>query len=90
VTRLLRVSAVLTIVGLVFMVWSLLAPTPMPVILAMSIGQAAGTLAFGLYGYVVLADLRRDRRLRRESLQNIDAPEGKAAPEDKPEDKPPT
>lgn len=73
-TRLLRVSALLTIVGLAFMVWSLLAPTPMPVILAMSIGQAAGTLAFGLYGYVIIADLRRDRRMRRESLQSIDVP----------------
>ena len=71
-TRLLRISALLTIVGLALMVWSMLQPTPMPVILAMSLGQAAGTLAFGLYGYVVIADLRRDRRLRRESRQNLD------------------
>ena len=71
-TRLLRISVLLTIVGLALMVWSMLQPTPMPVILAMSLGQAAGTLAFGLYGYVVIADLRRDRRLRRESRQNLD------------------
>lgn len=76
-TRLLRVSALLTIVGLAFMVWSMLSPTPMPVILAMSVGQAAGTLAFGLYGYVILAELRRGRRLRRESLQDILPPKAK-------------
>jgi len=70
-TKLLRVSAVLTIIGLAFMVWSLVQPTPMPVILAMSVGQGAGSLAFGLYLYVIVVDLRRDRRRRRESLQNI-------------------
>lgn len=70
--KLLRISAILTIVGLAFMVWSLLAPTPMPVILAMSIGQLAGTAAFGLYLYVILVDLRRERRRkRRESQEQI-------------------
>jgi hypothetical protein len=77
-TGLLRISALLTIVGLAFMVWSLLQPTPMPVILAMSVGQAAGTLAFALYGYVIVADLRRDRRARRESLRNIPPPDDKS------------
>ena len=55
---LLRISAVLTLIGLGFMVWSILRPTPMPVILAMSVGQGFGTLAFALYGFVVLRDLR--------------------------------
>lgn len=69
--RLLRISAVLTIIGLAFMVWSMLAPTPMPVILAMTVGQGAGCLAFGLYLYVIVADLRRARRARRDSMRNI-------------------
>ena len=58
-TTLLRLSALLTLFGLVFMVWSLVMPTPMPVILAMSVGQGAGLLAFALYVYVVLRELRR-------------------------------
>jgi hypothetical protein len=58
-TTLLRLSVLLTLFGLVFMVWSLVMPTPMPVILAMSVGQGIGILAFGLYVFVVLRELRR-------------------------------
>ena len=72
-SKLLRVSAALTLIALALMVWSMLQPTPLPVMLAMSVGQALGTLAFALYGYVVIADLRRARRARRAS----------AAPEDR-------
>lgn len=70
-TKLLRVSALLTVIGLVFMVWSLLQPTPLPVLLAMSIGQAFGMLAFGIYLYVILVDIRRSRRARRDSKESI-------------------
>jgi hypothetical protein len=71
-SKLLRLSALLTILALVFMVWSLLQPTPLPVMLAMSVGQVIGTIAFGLYGYVILVDLRRERaRKRRESKDSI-------------------
>lgn len=62
---LLRVSAVLTLVALGLMVWSMMQPTPLPVMLAMTVGQALGTLAFALYGYVVIADVWRVRRARR-------------------------
>jgi hypothetical protein len=58
----LRVSAVLTMIGLAFMVWSILVPTPMPVMLAMSVGQGIGSLAFGIYLYIVVRDLRRTYR----------------------------
>jgi hypothetical protein len=71
--RLLRASAVLTLLELALMVWSMLQRTPLPVMLAMTVGQALGTLAFALYGYVVLADLLRIRRARRAA---------EAAPED--------
>jgi cbb3-type cytochrome oxidase subunit 3 len=63
-TRLLQISCVLTLVGLALMVWSMLAPTPMPVILAMSVGQLLGTVAFGMFGYVVLVDQLRKQRAK--------------------------
>jgi hypothetical protein len=70
-TTLLRISAVLTIIGLAMMVWSLLVPTPMPVMLAMSAGQGFGILAFLLYIIAIVIDLRRDRRARRDSQQDL-------------------
>ena len=73
-TRLLRWSAVLTLVALALMVWSMLAPTPMPVMIAMTVGQGLGTLAFALYGYVIVADLRAIRRARRAKHETSDTP----------------
>ena len=61
---LLRVSALLTLVGLGLMAWSMLQPTPLPVMLAMTVGQAIGTAAFGIYLYVVVRDVRRAWRDR--------------------------
>ncbi len=55
----LRIAAVLTLFGLALMVWSLLQPTPLPVMLAMTVGQAFGTTAFALYLLVVIRALRR-------------------------------
>ena len=63
-TTLLRAAAVLTLLGLALMVWSMLVPTPMPVMLAMSVGQAFGTLAFAAFGYVVLVDQLRKQRAK--------------------------
>ncbi len=57
----LRVSAVLTLLGLALMVWSIVAPTPLPVMLAMTLGQLFGTVAFGIYLVVVVRDIRRAR-----------------------------
>lgn len=68
---LLRISGVLTLIGLALMAWSMLEPTPLPVMLAMTVGQAVGTSAFALYLFVVIRDLRRDRRARRDSMQNL-------------------
>jgi hypothetical protein len=64
--QVLRVAAMLAFVGLVFMVWSLVDQTVLPVMLAMTIGQGLGTLSFLLYLIVVIADLRRVRVLRDE------------------------
>lgn len=71
-STLLRISAVLTIVGLAFMVWSMVDPTPWPVLLAMSVGQALGTLAFLLYGIAILQDVLRIRRAR--AAQAVEPP----------------
>lgn len=72
-TTLVRISAAFTIVGLAFMVWSLLVPTPLPVMLAMSVGQAFGTAAFLLYLVAIVIDLRRERRAKRESQQELES-----------------
>jgi hypothetical protein len=56
---LLRWAAVFTLVGLALMVWSLLQLTPLPVMLAMTVGQAFGMTAFGMYLAVVIRDLRK-------------------------------
>ncbi len=70
-SSLVRGAAVLTLLALASMVWSMLDPTPLPVMLAMSLGQALGTLAFALYGLAIYKDLRRIRRERRESSQQL-------------------
>jgi hypothetical protein len=61
----LRISGVLTLVGLALMLWSMVEPTPLPVMLAMTVGQGIGSLAFALYLFVVVRDLRRAMRERR-------------------------
>jgi hypothetical protein len=74
----LRISAGLTLVALALMVWSLLEPTPLPVMVAMSVGQGLGTIAFGIFGWVVFKDLTRARAERKSldriSLVNIELP----------------
>jgi multidrug transporter EmrE-like cation transporter len=55
-------AAFMTLIGLALMVWSMAQPTPMPVILAMSVGQGLGILAFLLFGIVVLVDQLHKQR----------------------------
>lgn len=74
---LLVTAALLTLVGLALMVWSLAQPTPMPVILAMSLGQGVGILAFVLFGAVVLVD--QLRKQREAALQELARSNGVAA-----------
>ena len=65
--KLLYASAVLTLFALALMVWSLLQPTPLPVMVAMSLGQALGTSAFAAYIYIVVRDILRVRRAKRDT-----------------------
>lgn len=55
----LRISGVLTLIGLALMAWSMLQPTWMPVMIAMSVGQLVGTSAFAIFLVVIVGDLRR-------------------------------
>jgi hypothetical protein len=57
----LRGSAVITLVAVALMVWSLIQPTPLPIMLAMTGGMGLGTLAFGLFLFVVMRDVRKGR-----------------------------
>lgn len=56
--KVLRIACVCALVGLALMVWSVLDPSPMPVILGLSVGQGVGTLSFLLFLVVVAMDLR--------------------------------
>ena len=55
----LTVSCSSALLALALMVWSVLDPRPLPVVVAMSVGQAIGTLSLLLYLVVVSFDLRR-------------------------------
>ena len=61
--KLVRVAAVLALIGLALFVWSVLDPRPVPVVVGMSVGQGIGTLSFLLYLLAVYLDLRRARVL---------------------------
>lgn len=61
--RLLRVASVLALVALPLMVWSLFDPTVWPVLVALSLGQALGTLSFLMFLVVVGRDLHLQRSL---------------------------
>jgi hypothetical protein len=60
--RILRVAAFLALVGLGFMMWSLVDPRPAPVLVGLSLGQAIGTLSFAIYAVVAISDIRRRMR----------------------------
>jgi hypothetical protein len=54
-------ACVLALLALGLMIWSLFDPRPIPVIVAMSIGQVLGTLSLLAFVYVVAADWRSGR-----------------------------
>lgn len=60
---LLRLSSALTLIGLGLMSWSVFDPTPVPVMVALSLGQVIGTIGFAMYLLVVLLDLKRAKVL---------------------------
>jgi hypothetical protein len=58
VERAVRWSCVLALAALGLIVVSLLHPSPLAVVGAMSVGQVIGTLSLSLFVYAVLIDLR--------------------------------
>lgn len=58
--HLLDAACVFGLVALGLIVWSVVDPRPVPVILAMSVGQAIGTLSFLAFIWLVIDDARRD------------------------------
>jgi hypothetical protein len=59
--RVLRGACLLALAALGLMTWSLFDPRPIPVILAMSLGQLLGTLSLLAFVICVVADVRRRR-----------------------------
>jgi hypothetical protein len=75
IERLLVLASCVGLAALVLMVWSVFDPRPMPVMVAMSIGQALGTASLGLYVVAVALDLRRARVLDRAARASEPPPE---------------
>lgn len=59
VRRLTRLAVVLALIGLGIMTYSIVVPRPVPIILAMSVGQLIGVLAFFFYVLAVIVDMLR-------------------------------
>lgn len=51
---LVKSASLLTLLSLALMVWSVLDRTPLPVMVAMSVGQGLGTMALLLYATAVV------------------------------------
>lgn len=62
---LVRAAAILALVALPLMVWSILDPTVWPVLVALSVGQGIGTLSFVLFLVAVVRDLGVKQRIEK-------------------------
>ena len=62
--KLIPAACILALVALALMIWSLFDPRPIPVILAMSLGQVLGTFSLGAFIAAVVADVRAARAAR--------------------------
>lgn len=62
--RLMRVGAVLALIALPLLVWSVFDPTVWPLMGALTLGQGLGTVSFLLYLVVVIRDLDLVNRLK--------------------------
>ena len=56
--RVMTWACVLALFALGLIVWSLVDPRPIPVVVAMSVGQLIGTLSFAAFLVVVVTDVR--------------------------------
>lgn len=56
--KVLMVACVLALLGLALIAYSVVVPSPLPVILGLSVGQGIGTLSFLIFLVVVAVELR--------------------------------
>jgi hypothetical protein len=61
VERLVRVACMFGLLAMALMAWSVLDPTPFPVMVAMSVGQVIGTLSLVCYIAAVFLHNRNQR-----------------------------
>ncbi len=80
VRELIRIACVLSLIGLAIMSYSILSPRPLPVILAMSVGQGIGGAGFACYLLAVVLDAAR-RRHDRLSLPPVTLADRDSRPE---------
>ena len=57
--RALRVAAMAGLVSLALMAWGVVDPHPISLVIAMSVGQGIGSLAFAVFCAVAVNDLRK-------------------------------
>jgi hypothetical protein len=72
--KLVTISCVMALIALPLMLWSLVDPRPMPIIVAMSVGQVIGTLSLALYVVAIVLDLRAARVLSKADPPAPDPP----------------
>ena len=72
--RLLRAAALMALAALVLMAWGVFDPRPIALVIAMSVGQALGTLSLAGFLFVVVLDIRRARLFSREATRFSGAP----------------
>jgi hypothetical protein len=72
--RALRWASLFGIASLVLMIWGVIDPNPIALVIAMSAGQALGTLAFAVFLLVVINDLRNARVFSRDASRPSSAP----------------
>lgn len=58
ISRLVLISAILTLISLFLMVVSILFPNPLLLVMAMSLGQLFGTSSLALYLLAIVLDLQ--------------------------------
>lgn len=71
--RTVHLACVIGLVALLLMAWSVLAPSPLAVVVGMSLGHGLGVLAALLFGLAVFFDFRRVRRRARRGMAPSDA-----------------
>jgi preprotein translocase subunit SecF len=66
--KVLVAACIAALAAMVLMLWSLVDPSPAPVMVAMMLGQVLGTISLAAFLAVVLLDLRRGQRAIEEQV----------------------